>query len=441
MNTGDRYKDQKILILGLGVNQGGLGATRFFAKAGAQVKVTDLKSKEELQASIDQLEEFPEIEYILGEHRFEDLDWADLIIKNPALRPDNKYLVYARESGKQVETDMGIFLEFVEPIQVIGITGTKGKSTTSSLIHEVLKSELGEKVLFAGNIGKSVLDTIEHLQSDSLIVLELSSFQLEGWDQHSLSPHISLVTNIMPDHLNYYGTMENYIAAKRPIALYQNSDDFLLIYADNETINSDSFLEGCKGQIIKFSSSDLPNNFTPILPGDHNRANIAGALAVAKLFKIPQNQALTAINQFKGVEFRQQLIKEWQGVKFYNDTAATGPDATISALKSFPGAIFIVGGMNKNLPYHDLAHELPEFAKAIYLIEGDATEEIKKSLPSQDKIKGEYNNFDEMLEDIKKSILPGDTVILSPAAASFNLFQNEFDRGRKFNAAVEKIFN
>src|SRR5688572_31884879 len=146
MTVGDRYKNTKVLILGLGVNQGGLGATRFFAKNGATVKVTDLKDADQLKSSLDELKAFPDIEYILGEHRYEDLDWADLIIKNPALKPENPYLIYAKEKGKTIETDMGIFLEFINPKQVIGITGTKGKSTTASLIYQVLKDRVGENV-------------------------------------------------------------------------------------------------------------------------------------------------------------------------------------------------------------------------------------------------------------------------------------------------------
>ncbi|MDO8639191.1 MAG: Mur ligase family protein, partial [Candidatus Daviesbacteria bacterium] len=232
-----RFRGKRVLILGLGINQGGLGATKFFAKAGAFVKVTDLKDKEFLKPSLEKLKEFPEIEYILGEHRFEDLDWADLIIRNPALKPDNPYLKYAKEKGKQVEMDMGIFLQFVKPEQIIGVTGTKGKSTTASLIYETLKCHSGESsspesvterswtsqddkknVVFAGNIGKSVLDTVPYVKDNTLVVLEISSFQLLAFGEHQVSPHWAVISNIYPDHLNYHGTMENYTEAKRFIA-------------------------------------------------------------------------------------------------------------------------------------------------------------------------------------------------------------------------------
>src|SRR3989344_6391525 len=209
----------KVLIFGLGLNQGGVGAAKFFARQKIQVRVSDLKNKEALKPSLDQLKSY-RIEYILGKHRYQDIDWADLIIKNPAIKPGNPYIKYATKKGKQVETDMGIFLQYVKPSQIIGVTGTKGKSTTVSLIYEVLKKSKGVKLshlegglrwhlLFAGNIGKSVLDTIPFIKSDTLVVLELSSFQLQAFRKHRISPKWAIITNIFPDHLNYYQNMKN----------------------------------------------------------------------------------------------------------------------------------------------------------------------------------------------------------------------------------------
>lgn len=436
------YQNKKVLILGLGINQGGLGATRFFAKAGAKVRVTDLKKAEELKPSLEALKKFPEIEYTLGEHKYEDLDWADLIIKNPAIKPDNPYIAYAKKKGKQVEMDLGIFLQFVKPNQIIGVTGTKGKSTTASLIYEAVKTE-GKDTVFAGNIGKSLLDTIPFVKENTLVILELSSFQLDACDQHKISPKRAVITNIYPDHLNYHGTMESYIEAKKAIARYQTPQDFVFLKKGDEVTNSEKFIKDLKGKIIYFSKSDLPKNFSPRLPGEHNLVNMAAALAVAKTLEPSSDrEVLQALENFQGVEFRLQLIYNKNEIKIYNDTAATNPQASIEALNSLSNSILIAGGVNKNLSYEKMAENIAKQAKSVYFLEGTATDEILNSqfLIHNPKVKGTYNNLLQLLADVKKEAKAGDVILFSPGAASFNLFQNEFDRGRKFNAAVKKIF-
>lgn len=436
------FTGKKVLIFGLGVNQGGIGSAKFFAQNKAIVRVTDLKTQELLQTSIDQLKEFPETEYTLGEHRYEDIDWADLIIKNPGVKPENKYIEYAKKQGKQVEMDMGIFLQFIEKSKIIGVTGTKGKSTTTALIGEILKTA-NKKVVMAGNIGISILDSLKEVTDDSLILLELSSFQLESFDQHQISPHITVITNIFPDHLNYYNTMDQYIKAKKIIAKYQNINDFLLIKKDDKTTDTNQFLEGINSTVIKFEKSQLPANFSPKLSGEHNLANFAAALAVVGTLGIEQNTAIHAMENFTGVEFRLQLIKEWNGLKIYNDTTATNPGATIQALNTFPGAILIAGGMNKNMPYEDLAKIIQQKAKAVFFLEGDATNLLLALRESKGSnlVHGIYRDLEKLLQDVKNYAKQGDIILFSPGATSFNLFQNEFDRGRKFNQAVEKIFS
>lgn len=430
-----RYKDKKILILGLGTNQGGLGAAKFFAKQGAKLIVTDLKKEVELKDSVDQLKQFANIEFRLGEHRYEDIDWADIVIRNQALKPDNPYRIYAEKAGKEIETDVGIFLNFVNPKKIIGITGTKGKSTTATLIYEILKAG-GTDVVFAGNIGKSMLNALEYINPNTFIVLEISSFQLEAFDEHKTASKWAVITNIFPDHLNYYKSMEEYESAKRIIAKYQTKDDYLILPHGYEIPN-------IKTKVIHFSPTDLPTEFKPILPGEHNKANIAAALKVTGTFGVDKKLALETAKNFKGVEFRLQLIKQWNGIKIYNDTTATGPDSAAAALKALPGSILIAGGVNKNLPYQELAKAIGKYAKSVYFLEGDATDEIKRQLSahsSQLSAQKTYNNFEQILTDIKKVAKLGDVILFSPGAASFNLFQNEFDRGRKFNAAVEKVF-
>jgi len=453
------FKDKKVLIMGLGINGGGLGSTKFFAKEGANVRVTDMMNADFLKSSIDELQEFNKIEYFLSGYRFEDFEWADIIIKNPSVKPDDEYIAFAKEKNKQIETDVSIFLQFVDRKNVLGITGTKGKSTTSTLTAHILKKVLGEeKVLLAGNIGKSMLDVIPYVTEDSIVILELSSFQLMIFQQNKLSVHRAAVTNIYPDHLNYHGTMEEYIKAKKSIAAFQNSDDLLFIRKSDEVTTSGPFLEGLKAkieysnveEIIKFieqtdprvrKDDNVQNELPEILRSEHNLENFAQASKIAESFGLTHEQIIEAVQDFKGVEFRQQLIKTWNGVKIINDTTATTPNAAIAALKTYPDCILIAGGMDKGLPYEDLAQAFDLYPKAIYFIEGSATDKLKELMKEQGKIKGTWNNFDEILEQVKKDAKEGDTIIFSPGGTSFNFFKNEFDRGRKFNEAVEKVFS
>lgn len=484
------FRDKKVLILGLGINQGGVGAARFFAKEGAIVRVTDLKSKEELQSSLDQLKEF-DITYSLGEHKLEDIDWADLILRNPALKPDNKYLQYALQKGKQVEMDLGIFLQLVSPNQVIGVTGTKGKSTTSSLIYEILSKHFGapedeerrhlhaqldgrsgpatagrrvtspsmkvssdlqspefHTIIFAGNIGKSMFDSLPFIREDSLVLLELSSFQLQASEQHKISPTYSLITNIYPDHLNYHSSMEEYIRMKRSIMAYQNENGVAFLRKGDQITDTLEFKKDLKGKIITFSKDDLPKDFQPKLAGDHNKENIAAALALVKEFGVDEKRALEIAQNFTGVEFRLQLIYDKEA-KIYNDSAATTPIASIQALESLPGSIVIAGGMNKGLDYTDFTKALEKNAKEVYFLEGEATDLILSSLRSGPavaerrsdlQIYGPYQDLEQLLAKVRENTQQGDIILFSPGATSFNLFQNEFDRGRKFNEAVRKVF-
>ena len=436
------FKGKKVLIFGLGLNQGGLGSAKFFAKNGAKVRITDLRNKEVLKSSIDELKQFPKIEYSLEGHKNEDVTWADLVIKNAAIKPNNSFINYALKNDKPVKMDIDIFLESVKPSQIIGITGTKGKSTTSSMIYEVLKKSKKD-VILAGNIGISVLDTIPNVQENTLVVLEISSFQLQSFDKHQVSPKWAVLTNITPDHLNYHSSLEEYINAKKIIGKYQTADDFLFLRKNDPITTGSKFLKDLKGQIVYFSKDDLPNHFHPNLKGDHNIENIAAALKTAKALGINTNSALQTLAGFKGVPFRMELVKDWHGVKIINDTAATSPESAIKAIQTYPGCILICGGMNKGMDYTQFTKIVLEKTKKVFLLEGDSTTAILSSLRAERSnlsINGPYDNFEKLLTDVGSIVKKGDTILLSPAATSFNLFQNEWDRGRKFNLAVQKVF-
>jgi len=285
------------------------------------------------------------------------------------------------------------------------------------------------------------LDTIPHVKPDTLIVLEISSFQLESFDAQKVSPKWAIITNLTPDHLNYYKNMNDYVTSKKFIGKYQTKGNFLFIKKDNPIVDSPDFLKGLKAKIIRFSKNDLPKKFKPQLLGNHNLENMAASLALTKTLGVNPQKALKTMQNFKGIPFRMELVKKWQGVKIINDTTATSPEAGIQAIKTFPGCILICGGMNKGMDYTKYAKVLNKLVKKVYFLEGDSTDEIKRKCQMSNvkcQIEGTYNNLEKLLTDIKSSVKPGDTILFSPAATSYNLFQNEFDRGRKFNQAVKK---
>lgn len=438
------WKNKKVLIVGLGLHGGGVGVAKFFCEQGAEVSITDLKTEEVLKESIDKLKKFKNIKYTLGKHEEKDFLESplgpDLIIRNPDVPATSPYLEIAQKNKIPIETDISLFFKLTKAF-IIGVTGTKGKSTTSSLIYHILSTQgrpvSSEKTYLAGNIGVSPLELLPEIKNNDKVVLELSSFELEGLNQ---SPNIAVITNIMPDHLNRYGTMDEYIKAKKIIYKYQSKKDFLILNEDDPI--SKEFYRGAEAKVIFYSKIDKPINFK--LLGEHNLYNLSAAIQVAKLLKIPEKTIEASLKTFKGVPNRQEFVKEINGVKYFNDTTATMPDAVMTAINTFSEAfqksriILICGGQNKGLKYNDLARMIKERVDEVVMLPGTASDKIKEGL-------GNYTRLHEVLSmqnavKIAKSLAKnGDIVLLSPAAASFNLFKNEFDRGNQFIEAVKKL--
>jgi len=402
------FKNKKVTIMGLGLHGGGVGSARFFAKAGAKVLVTDIKKEKELKASLKKLKEFKNIKYALGQHRIEDFKNTDLVIKNPAVPNNSKHLQAARENNVPIDSDVGIFFELC-PAQIIGITGSKGKSTATALSAEVLKKKYKE-VFMAGNIRISVFDILEKINKSSLVVLELSSWQLESLEQHKKSPHIAVITNIFKEHLDRYQDFEEYIKAKEIIFKFQKKDDILLINRDLAGLS-----EKAKSQIKFFN-------------GSSNEA----AEIIGEIYGVSKKDISKAIKNFQGLEGRLELVKEIDKIKYYNDTCATHPEAVIFALQKFENIILIAGGSDKNLDFSDLNNILKNKIKFLILLPGAASDKIKFS-----KI-FKAENMEQAVAKAKEVAITGDTVLLSPGCASFGLFKHEFDRGEQFVKYVKK---
>lgn len=413
------FKNKKVTIFGLGLLGGGVGTAEFFVKAGAKVTVTDIKKEEELKESIDKLKKY-KINFVLGRHRKEDFINADIVIKGPGVPSTSPYLDLARKNKVLIDTDVGIFFELCKN-PIIGITGSKGKSTTAALLYNVLKKKF-KNVLLGGNIGVSVLSLVSKIKKDSIVVLELSSWQLEGLLPHKKSPHIAIITNIFPEHLNRYKSFEEYMEAKKIIFKFQKKDDYLILNRDLKKYNFVS-----KSKIIYFS-------------GKTEEA----VMIVGKIYKIKEEKIKKALKEFKGLPGRREFIAEIDGVKFFNDTCATHPEATIFSIQKIKeenpqsDIVLIAGGQDKNLNFERFNKEIPKKIKCLILLPGN----IEKKIKFQKKI--DFIKVESMEEAVKKAkelAKAGDIVLLSPAAASFNLFKNEFDRGEKFKEAIYKTNN
>lgn len=433
------FKDKKITLMGLGLLGRGIGDARFLAESGAILTVTDLKTSEELKTSINALEDYPDITFVLGRHRVEDFVNADLVIKGAGVPRDNEYISAAREAGVSVKMSTSLFAE-LSPATIIGVTGTRGKSTTTHLVYDILR-KAGKNVFCGGNVrGVSTLSHLPESTPDEIAVLELDSWQLQGFGEAHISPHIAGFTTFMRDHMNYYKNDEKqYLEDKANIFLYQTDNDYLVLGPQVKDLISDTYGEKIQSQIYCVEPTDVSN---PSLLGEHNRANVAVAKQIALLCGIKEGVINRAIEDFDGVPGRLQKVGEIHGVTIYNDTTATTPDATIAAIKALgekQNIVLIMGGADKGLDMSPLIDEIGNTCKWVVLLAGTGTDRVRGDLEKMNIGVRDVANMNEAVRDAFQLADKGDVVLLSPGFASFGLFKNEFDRGDQFMDAVERI--
>ncbi|WNY63029.1 UDP-N-acetylmuramoyl-L-alanine--D-glutamate ligase [Borreliella carolinensis] len=447
----DEIKNLKFLVMGLGINGGGVALSRFLLKHGAKLVITDLKSEAELALSIDSLRDLDnQIRYVLGKHDINDFKNADIVVKNPSVKPNNKYLKFA----KRVETDISLFLMFNKN-PIIAVTGTKGKSTLVSLLYQVLKKKYPRAKL-GGNIGVSPLSFFDQLDGRSPVILELSSWQLQSLD--NFNPILSIITNVYNDHQNYYLNFDDYIIDKSKIFVNQTSG--IVIIQDKAYYKYFSKFKS-KAKVILFSESnpcDFDQDifycskgkvyFNDNLIGSFSRSQVVFmipkfiAFFASRYLNIDLNHASQILNNFKGIEHRLEFVRLVQDVMFYNDTASTIPESTVlsvKSLKTYDNHInLIVGGTDKELDFSSFS-KIINIVKTWILIKGSATVKIIKIL---EKSSIQYFVFDSLKDAVNYSFkisIPGDIVLFSPASASFELFNNEFDRGLQFKNLVNML--
>ncbi|HBY45194.1 MAG TPA: UDP-N-acetylmuramoyl-L-alanine--D-glutamate ligase [Chloroflexi bacterium] len=455
---------RRVLLIGLGGRQGGVGVARYLVEQGAEVRVTDLRNAEQLAPSLADLAGLP-IGWTLGAHREEDIAWADVVVRNPAVPAESPWLALARSLGKPVEMEMTLFFRAC-PAPIVGVTGTKGKTTTTTLLHAMLRQHWPGSVL-AGNMGVSALQQLPHLETGVPVAIELSSFQLEGLDEHRLSPHVAVLTNLSPDHLDRYSSFDDYAKSKSAIFRWQTPRvDYVVFDPGDPRVKA--LTADAPGQWVLFGSGyghglkpDVwvedghfwaawehePVDLGPVsalrVPGQHLWLNAMAAAAAALAVGVSAREIRQAIAGFAGVPHRLEPVTTVGGVEFVNDTAATAPAAAIAALRAFAGRgiVVISGGFDKKLPMEDLADELARSARHIVLLAGTVTPTLERLLAERaiQPAGAPASSMQEAVDRAASLAEPGDIVLLSPGCASFGLFRDEFHRGEEFRAAVQRL--
>jgi len=434
-----RYAGKKVLIVGLGIQGGGLGLVKFFTKVGSQITVTDKKTPVDLKESLDQLKEYP-INYRLGQHCLKDFLSANVIFKGPSVPWTLPEIVAAKKKGVPVKMELS-FVAKNFPGKIIGITGTRGKSTTTMMIYQILKDQKKPVLLGGGLPGISTINYLQTATKNSLLVMELSSWALSGFHQEKISPPIAVFTSFYPDHLNFYQSLNDYLFDKKAIYLYQKNKDFLIA---NQTLKKTILKDRPKSRIFFYQGKDFNQRFA-YLSGQHNQENAAAALITSQILGLNKEKTLKTLKNFRGLPFRQQVIAKKNNFIFINDTTSTTPTATEVCLKTFANkdVILILGGNSKNLPFNNLVNALAT-VKKIVLLDGSFTKEILPTLKIRyrQKITPIYSNLEEAVKkayQLAKESSKKIYILFSPAATSFAMFKNEFDRGQRFNQIVKKI--
>lgn len=429
------FAGKRVTVLGLGHFGGGVGVTRWLCGQGAKVTVTDSAEPAKLADSVARLAGL-DVTFHLGEHHQSDFTDTDLLVVNPAVPKESPLLQAAASAGVARTSEINLFIERC-PARVIGITGSVGKSTTTAMTGEILKRKFTVHV--GGNIGGSLLESLDAILPEHVVVLELSSFQLEDLPLVGISPHIALVTNLKPNHLDRHGTMEAYGLAKQNIFRYQSAGDVLVLNADDPA--TAKWSSQARGKVDFFSQAGEP--FDLLLPGSHNQSNAQAAFAAAALLGVDRQTAQQALREFPGLPHRLQFVTERNGVRYFNDSKCTTPEGAIVAAESFEPrkAIIIVGGYDKHVSFDAMGAVLASRAKVIVAV-GATKDQIVASVAKGSKagsaVVVKADSFESAVSAARAAAAPGDVVLLSPACASYDMFTNYERRGEKFVELVRQ---
>lgn len=457
------FKGCRATVLGLGRFGGGIAAVEFLARRGAHITVIDAKTEDALSDSVRQLNSYPGIIYQLGSSGI-PLPETDVLVSNPAIPPDHPLLKSALEQQIPVTSEIELFWEF-NPGRVIGVTGSNGKSTTSAMIHAIIKAS-GAQCWLGGNIGVSLLPVVEQIQSDNWVILELSSFQLEALNRIQASPQIGVVTNFSPNHLDWHQTVEHYRHAKQTIFRWQKESDFAVINADDPDLQNWSPHKNmtqfgadlsAKPDVladrIGFDIAGQKQVFQPQLqvPGMHNRMNAAAAIAACRCAGIDTETIQKGLEAFQGLPHRLQFLGEYQNRRFYNDSLATTPESAICALDAFEKSpiILLAGGSDKKVDLTEFANLILKRTKATALM-GETGLVLSETLQQLKTDSNEHglalisqpqHSFQEAFDWAFQQSAPGDVILLSPGCASYGWFSSFAERGAQFTELFQRLSN
>ncbi|MBI4435360.1 UDP-N-acetylmuramoyl-L-alanine--D-glutamate ligase [Candidatus Uhrbacteria bacterium] len=475
------FQDATVTVMGLGRYKkgSGIGAAKWLMRHGAQLVITDLKDEEELRESVDEImhwysqyraqftnRDIYQPVFVLGKHDADNFTDVDLVVQNPGVARESEFVILAKEQGVPIESDISLFFLYC-PFPIFSITGTRGKSTTTALLGEMLKHK-HPKTVVAGNITRSPLEDLDWLLEEKQsipIVLELSSWLLESIEGLGLGPQIALLTNAYQDHLDRYASFEAYVAAKELIFQEQKPDQMAILNADQEIMHQIAGRIPSK-RIYWFSATALPEgtngvyrngdnfvrridgmetNYAHVhdlkLEGDHNIMNALSASLAAYLAGVSEEDIHASLKTFAGLPGRQEILGEVEGVLFVNDTTGTSPEGVMAALKRFGkggNIVLICGGSSKGLGFTQMGKMIGQECKYVVLFDGDAANDIERAIgdgaPSV-----RVKSMEQAVKEAYKNAKLGDVILLSPGTSSFGMFKNEFDRGDQFKAAFEKL--
>ncbi|WP_299459696.1 UDP-N-acetylmuramoyl-L-alanine--D-glutamate ligase [uncultured Gimesia sp.] len=454
-------KGCRVTVLGLGRFGGGTAAVVFLVGRGAHVTVVDAKNEAALSDSLRQLESYSEIKYQLGSSCSE-LSETDLLVANPAIPPDHPLLKSALKQHIPVTSEIELFWQLNRG-RVIGVTGSNGKSTTTAMIHAIMKAS-ETRCWLGGNIGISLLPVVEQIQPDDWVILELSSFQLEALNRIQASPQIGVVTNFSPNHLDWHQTVEHYRHSKQTIFRWQTQNDFAILNAGDQDLQS----WDTRGTVSRFGENpslkpdvlvdrqafvlrEQKHVLQPHLnvPGMHNRMNAAAAIVACRCAGVDLTTIQQGLETFQGLPHRLQFIGEYQNRRFYNDSLATTPESAICALDAFDDSpiILLAGGSDKKVDLSEFANALLNRTKATALmgetglVLSGILQKLKADLSGDGfaVISQPQQSFQEAFGWAFQQSDPGDVILLSPGCASYGWFSSFVERGERFTELFQRL--
>ena len=454
------WNGKRVLILGAA--RQGLALARWLSIHGAHVTLSDSRNADELRTARESLAEF-QIDWALGGHPLELLDSTDVLCLSGGVPLTLPIVAESIKRGIPLSNDSQIFMEAV-PCKTIGITGSAGKTTTTTLVGRMAKTAYGDKAYVGGNIGDPLINYVDNMKTDDVAILEISSFQLE---QMTISPNIAAILNITPNHLDRHGTMEAYTAAKARILEFQSKNDIAVLGRDDK--GAWNLRNQVHGKLFTFSLHELDegldgayyhdgllnlrdgNAYLPLilrekvlLRGDHNVANVLAAFTIGHAAGFPLDAMLEAVEDFRGVPHRLELVRELNGVRWYNNSIATAPERTIAVIRAFDEPIvLLLGGRDKDLPWEELMQLASERVDHVVLF-GEAVEKIQKTVDSLGLGKKRFtlscaNGLHEAIRQAAEVAEAGDVVLLSPGGTSFDEFKDFEERGERFRTWVQEL--